>query len=475
MATSSKGLNLGHLVTMAFGCLVGVGWVVMLGQWLKQAGPMGSLIAFFCGALIICLVVLCYAELSAMFPVTGGEMIYAYEGFGPATSFWVGWLLVLIYVGVVAFEAISMGWLLSQIVPGIEGPAVYSFLGVPVKLGTTVLGVIYVGVLTAINYIGAREAGTMQNLLIYMKIALAAVFLTAGLIFGSSENLRPLFVATVAGGSPWPGILAVLMTAPFWYSGFGVVTQAQGELGSSTTVKSAGVAMMVAVIAAFVFYALLIVAASMATPRDTLLAADLPAAVAFESVLGSPILSKLVLTAGLLGQLTTGNAVFYAATRLLFSLSRAGFLPDAMARLHPQRKTPVLAIVIVGVVGAIATLAGKGAITPIVNLSGAVFALIYVVIAGIVISLRLRKPGLNRPYKIRGGLVVPILAGLCSLGLFVLAVVELNNGSKDHIPPEFSVSLAWIAVGLAAQAALRKQRPTGEAQRQRLLAGFSEP
>ena len=96
----------------------------MLGAWLSDAGSLGAMIAFLVGGLIMLPVALCYAEVAGMYPVSGGEVAYIYEMYGERLAFVAGWLLAFIYVATTSFEAISVGWVLSAMFPGIEGPTV---------------------------------------------------------------------------------------------------------------------------------------------------------------------------------------------------------------------------------------------------------------------------------------------------------------------------------------------------------------
>lgn len=471
-----QGLNLGHLIMMAFGTIVGVGWIVMLGKWLALAGSVGSVLAFLGGVIVIALVVFSYAELAAMFPATGGEMIYAYESFGPNAAFWIGWLLVLIYLGVAAFEAISLGWVLSQLVPWIEGPVIYSFLGESVRLGSLLVGLGVMAIITYANCSGVRTTAALQNLLTYILITLTVVFVIAGIWRGNPENLQPYFAEQSDSTGIWPGIAAVLLTAPFWYAGFSVVPQALGERSDDTPPTSAGLAMMIAVIAGFIFYALVILATSMAAPRSVVLDAALPAAAAFEAAFASPFMTKVVLLAGVFGLLTTWNPIFFAASRLLFALSRAHFLPGQLGHVSARRGSPVVAILAVAFIAGLATLAGRGAITPIANLSGAVFSLVYVAVTIMVIYLRLAKPDMSRPYRIPGGLLIPILGGLGAFALLCLALTELGRSSTAAVAPELVVVLFWLAAGFFIKSASTRRAPRmdPEAQRRLLLAALGD-
>ncbi|MEE2989115.1 MAG: amino acid permease, partial [Planctomycetota bacterium] len=82
---------------LAFGSMIGVGWITALDDWFKNAGPGGAMIAFVAGGLLMLLIGLCYAELTPMLPVTGGEVAYAYKAHGTGAAFLVGWFLAFGY------------------------------------------------------------------------------------------------------------------------------------------------------------------------------------------------------------------------------------------------------------------------------------------------------------------------------------------------------------------------------------------
>ena len=107
---------------IAFGSIIGVGWMVVVGDWLQSAGPLGVSLAFLGSAGMIVLVGLCYAELATMLPVAGGEIAYTYLTSGPFLAYGVGWFLVLGYVAICAFEAVSLGRILGFLFPALNAP-----------------------------------------------------------------------------------------------------------------------------------------------------------------------------------------------------------------------------------------------------------------------------------------------------------------------------------------------------------------
>src|SRR5262249_15121201 len=129
MTALKQKLGGSQMFTLAVGALIGGGWVVMLGQWLEQAGPLGAGLAFASGGALMILVGLCYGEMSAMIPLSGGEVAYAQRVFGPRFAFAVGWFLALCYVAVTAFEALSVAWVVGVLVPALQGSAVSLAIG----------------------------------------------------------------------------------------------------------------------------------------------------------------------------------------------------------------------------------------------------------------------------------------------------------------------------------------------------------
>jgi amino acid transporter len=154
----SQAISGTEFFALGFGTIIGVGWIIVLGAWLGQGGPLGAVLAFALGGLAMTVVGLCYAELATLLPVSGGELAYAYETFGVKACFATGWALALVYTSFTAFEAVSLGWVLGALLPGIEGPTLYVSRGEPVRLGSLLLGLAGMGVFTWLNYRGARSA-----------------------------------------------------------------------------------------------------------------------------------------------------------------------------------------------------------------------------------------------------------------------------------------------------------------------------
>lgn len=451
-----RSLRLTQLFTLGFGLVVGIGWMLLVGDWIMKAGPVGAVSAFVAGALLIGVIGLCYAEIASAYPEAGGEVVYAHRVFGPDAAFAVGWMLTLIYVAVSAFEAIGFAWLATIIFPPIEGPLFYRVLGEDVHGGSLAIGLIGMAMFGWINYRGAALAARVQDILIYAKLAISAGFVAAAILRGDPDNLVPYFASPPS--QPLDGFLAVFITAPFWYAGFGVIAQALGERAEGTSLRLAGLSILIVIAASCIFYTLVILAVAMISPRADLADAFLPAAAAFEMAFNSRGVRDVIIAAGMLGLLTAWNGLFFSSGRVLLALGREKLLPRSFAQLSTHG-TPGFALALITLAGALGVFAGKGVINPIVNLSGLIFACIFLVVCLAVVARR-RKGEPPAPFQVPGGTFTAACAALVALFIIIIAVWEIARSSAAPVAPEFVALGLWGAPGFLMYLAARRPLPT---------------
>jgi amino acid transporter len=464
----SRSISGSGFFALGFGTIIGVGWIIVLGDWLRHAGPVGAMLAFAAGGLVMIVVGLCYAELATMLPVSGGELAYAYETFGVKACFAAGWALALVYTSFTAFEAVSFGWVLGALVPGIEGPTLYVSRGEPVRLGSLLLGLGGMALFTHLNYRGARSAARTQKILTYTKIACSLLFIFAGVAGGSTGNLHPFF----AERDTARGILAVFLTTPVWFGGFNVIPQAMEERAPGTSVRAVGQVIILSLALAAAFYCLIILASSMTMPWPRLLEMDLPAAGAFQVGLRSTLLAKVVLLAALLGLIATWNAVFFAAARVLFALGRARIIHPSFGAIHPVHGSPGKAVLFVAAIGCSAVFIGRSAIIPIVNVGATCLAGAFLLTCLGVVRMRSREPARPRPYSVPGGSGTARLAVLLCLGILGLSLYQPYADAKGGVPLEWIFLGLWILLGLGFWGIAHGGRDGVTAQeRRRLILG----
>ena len=445
-----------HLFTMLLGTIIGVGWIVALGSWIEMAGPVGAVLAFLGGAAVMTLIGLCFAELMTMFPDSGGTIAYAYEAFGPKAAFAAGWLLLISYVATNAYFMITLPWLLDALSPRIGGPALYSIFGVDVRAGHAAIGIGMALLLAYINHRGADMAARLQDMLVAFKMLMVAVLIGEAIWGGSSVNLAPLFVDTSFGGAA-AGVGAVLITTPFWFAGFDVLPQALREREPGLSLKHISTIIILATCAAFIFYAAIILAAAMLVPRGELLSFALTTYTAFKAGLGSNILAQLVLLAGFFGIATAWNAFIFSGARLLQVLSEGRLVPPLFAPRHRRFRTPTRAIAVVTLLGVGLGLLGRNAVNPLIAAASITLVLVFVIVCLGLIRLRNTLPNHPRPYRVPGGLALPIVAVLLSVALVVFAGIEpFSNGRR--LPVEWILVLGWTFIGCAVWRLTRRVR-----------------
>jgi APA family basic amino acid/polyamine antiporter len=448
-----------QLFTLGVGTIVGVAWLMVLGSVVAEAGPIGAMIAFGVGACAMIPIALCYAELSGALPFTGGEVVYAFEILGTRFAYIAGICLAFVYLINCVFFAVSAGSLIGRLIPGIQGPILYSSLGDKVYLLDILVGVGGTLLIAVANYRGAHVAAQLQDVATYSLIAASCVFVAAGIWGGRVDNLTP---AIVRGHALWGigGILGVLAVTPYFFGGFNTIPQALSELkrdGRRTHI--AGV-MSLCILASLLFYCLVLLAMSMVMPRSQLLSFELPIPEAFAVAFHSRLLANVVLLAGIVGLLATWNALFYASTRVLFVLGRSRLIHDAFGTLDSRTGVPSLAIVVAMLITVAGIFLGQGVLLPVVNVTSTVFAFLYLLVTWATRRHRQQMPALSRPYKVPGNLTVIGFATLFSCYLVGLSLYQQYVGSSRTVPVEWVVLLLFVASGALLWRGCRKMRAT---------------
>lgn len=473
--TLRRSIGSAGFFALAFGSMIGVGWVTALGGWLEAAGPVGAIAAFLAGGALMVTIGLCYAELTPMLPLAGGEVAYAYRASGTAKAFLVGWFLAFGYLSVSAFEAISVGRVLSHLVPGIDRWPLWELGGATVHGSHLLLAAAFTGAITLVNYRGARSASRLQVWLTGAFVLAAAVFVLAGLFAGEWKNLAPAFPSDATAPQALAGCAAVFVTAPFWFVGFDTIPQGAEEAAVGLPARRLGLMILASIACAAVFYAVLILSVSLTGPWSELVGAELPTAAAFRRVFVSPWLVDLVLLSALLGLLTSWNGFFLAGSRVLFALGRGRILPRALGQAHPRFGTPANAVLFSGAVTLAGALLGRGAMLAFVDVGSLCIAAAFLGVTQATIRLRRTAPELERPYRIPGGLVLPRVAMLGS-GAILLALLVPGSPVALTWPLEWAVLGGVLVLGTVCWVGGARERTAlTEAERARLVLGDHAP
>jgi amino acid transporter len=349
MTVLARKLGLHDYFSLAFGAMIGVGWLVLMDDWLGRGGPFGAMLAFGIGGLLLLPIGYVYGQWVQRLPDAAGEAAYTAQVFPPIVSYFTGWIMLLAYLIVCPWEAVAVGKLAGYLIPSLNSLEIYRIAGQPVFLPRLVLGIIMTLFLAALNYRGIRASATFQGLATTAVLALFVIVAISGALHGSASNFHPGFSA-----APLVSILLVLQIVPYFMTGFESVPKVAEEARKQFRSRDFFRAIVLALFVGAAFYVVVIAAVSFVAPWQSLLGQRFATATAFGQVMGAQWPVRLILVAAMCGLFQCFNGNFVAASRLLFSFGRRGTIPGRFATLHPSFQTPSIAVA--GVT--LATLAG---------------------------------------------------------------------------------------------------------------------
>lgn len=435
------------ILALAFGAMIGWGWVVLAGEWICSAGTLGAMIAFAIGGLLVTFVGLTYAELAAAMPKAGGELLFSYRGLGVTPSFICAWTIALGYISVVSFEAVALPTVVEYLFPHYKQGYLWTVAGWDVYASWALVGIIGSIILCIINYVGIKMAAFMQTVFTVLIAAGGIMLITGSLFTGSTANMEPLFTGGVAG------LFSVVIMTPFMFVGFDVIPQAAEEM--DVPYKTIGKILILSVFMAALWYILIIFGVSRALNAAELENTSLATADAMSALLGGAWAGKIIVLAGIGGILTSWNAFYIGASRLLYAMAQAKLLPSFLGNLHPKYKTPYNAVILVGVLSSLAPLFGRKALVWLVDAGGLGVVVAYLAVALSFLVLRYKEPGMPRPFKVSNGKLVGTIAVLLSIGI---ALMYLPGSPSALVwPYEWAIILGWLALGAVFYIATRSK------------------
>lgn len=434
----SRVLGRGDVLAVAFGAMIGFGWIVLTGTFLESAGTLGAALAFVLGGGIIALVGLTYAELVSAMPTVGGEHNYVLRAMGSRPAFVTSWALVLGYVSVVAFEAVALPQTLLYLFPDMLVGKLWTVAGYEVYASWVAVGVVASIVMTGINYIGLRPAAIFQTIAVLFLAAVGIALLTGSFVGGSTENMSPLFTGGMAG------LVSVLVATPFLFVGFDVIPQSAEEI--NLPYKQIGQVLLVSVALAIVWYVLIMVTVGSSMPAHDLAASDLAAADGMATLWGSEAMGTILVLGGIAGILTSWNGFIIGASRLLYAMAQSGMLPRWFGHLHPKYHTPTNALIFIGALSVLAPLFGRKTLVWLVDAGGLSIIVAYFMVAVAFVLLRRREPEMERPFRTPGGQGTGVVAAVLALGLGILFLPGMPAALVW--PYEWVIVALWWIVGI---------------------------
>ena len=438
MTTLARKLRATDYFTLGWGTMVGVGWLVVMDDWLLRGGSLGALLGFVIGGALLLPIGWVYGKLVVAMPDAAGEIAYTSAVFPRPISFATGWMMTLAYFIVCPWEAVAIGRIAAYILPGLDSAELYRIAGRPIYLPHLVIGLALTALLTVLNYRGVRLSATFQNWTSFGTLALFIVFVAFGVSRGSPRNFPPLFTH-----APLVSILLVIQIVPYFMTGFESVGKAAEEASPDFRSGKFLRAIWMAILVGILFYACIVAAVSLAAPWRQLTGEKFMTAVAFQQAVGSRWIVNIILAAALLSLFKCFNGNFVAASRLVFALGRRGMVGTRAGTIHEQHQTPSTAVLCVGLATAACMLLGDAILVPVTEVGSVACAIGWSAACAACLALgRTRSSVITLSPAERAVAVFGLLVGIA---MALMKVVPL-------VPGHFSVyewlALAvWIAVG----------------------------
>ena len=435
------------ILVIAFGAMIGWGWVINSGDWITTAGFAGSIIAMLIGGVMVFFVGLTYAELTSAMPQCGGEHVFSYRAMGPTGSFVCTWMIILGYVATSAFEATALPTVITYLFPEFNQVYLYSIAGKDIYLTTILLGVGVAVLITFINIRGAKTAAILQTVLTAI-IAIAGILLVVGsAVNGDGANITGQMWES-GTGTTLGSVFKVACMTPFLFIGFDVIPQAAEEI--NVPYKKIGKIMLLSIFLAVAWYLLIIFAVCYIMPQSAIAQEmssqnGLVSAKAIEIAFRSPLMGKVLIIGGLCGIITSWNSFLMGGSRALYSMGESLMIPKMFGKLG-KHKTPEAAIILCGIACVVAPFFGRGVLVWLVDAAsfGCVIAYMFVSISFCI--LRKKKPEMARPYKVKAGRFVGVMAVLMA-GFMTLLYIVPASFSAALVWQEWIVVGIWLALG----------------------------
>ncbi|MDD6460845.1 MAG: amino acid permease, partial [Absicoccus porci] len=185
-----KVLGAWDILVIAFGAMIGWGWVVSTGDWINAGGVLGAALGFVIGGIMIFFVGLTYAELTAAMPQCGGEHVFSHKAMGPIGSFICTWAIVLGYVSVACFEACALPTIITYIYPPFLQGYLYTVAGFDVYASWLIVAVVVALLIIWINISGVKAAANLQTILTVIIGVCGILLIVASVFTGDSSNLQ---------------------------------------------------------------------------------------------------------------------------------------------------------------------------------------------------------------------------------------------------------------------------------------------
>ena len=459
-----KTLGAFDLIILGVGAIIGSGIFTVVGIAAvgspESAGSGPSLILSMIIASMACIFsALCYSEFASMLPVAGSAYLYTYATMGEFMAWMIGWILMLEYL--VAYIAVVSAWsgYFMQFLKGfgaflpdwLVNPPVYlihdystavneitkqgldansvipHFLGIPVciNIPSLVITIILISILIK----GIQESTKMAGLMVAIKLGVVGLFVFTGMFYIKPQNWTPFAPNGLEG--MFMGAFIIF----FAYIGFDAIATAAEE--TKNPQRNLPIGIIGSLLTCTVVYVLVALVLTGVVPIDKI---DVQAPIASAmNMIGKNWIAGLISIGALTGLTSVLLVMLLAGTRILYAMSRDGFLPKVLQTVHPKFKTPHVITLMTGFICIVGTICMNISTAAELCNFGTFASFIIVCVA--VLILRKTQPDRYRPFKVPFSPYVPMAGIICCSGLMLYSMKFLKT-SRVLFP-------VWIILGIA--------------------------
>ncbi len=425
------------------GAMIGAGIFVLTGIAAGESGP-ASILAFALNGAVTLLTAFAYAELAAAMPEAGGGYAFVRRAFPGAVGFTAGWMLWFAYTVACSLYALGFAGYFWEFFLKYAPGAAEGVFGRLTEHGAGLVVTFLIGVLfVRLNARGTEVTGKAENVLTVSKLLILAVFIAYGLRAlgdapeGATAAFHPFFPRGMGG------VIVAMGLTFIAFEGYDLIATVAEEIKEPekniprATFISLGVTVCIYLLILFV--SLAAVRPPGGQPSWSFLGdygetAIVRAAEGFMPAFGVAI----IVLGGLLSTMSALNATILASSRVAFSMGRDRWLPISMATIHPERRTPHVAILVTGVI--LLAMALALPIEAVGSAASLIFLLTFAMVNLSVIVLRRKAPDLKRRYR------VPLYPFVPLLGIVLNVFLALYQFTFQ--PIAWYVTIGWVAVGL---------------------------
>jgi APA family basic amino acid/polyamine antiporter len=396
---------------LVVGSMIGSGIYIVSADILRQVHAPGlMLLVWVISGIVTLMGALTYGELSAMFPSAGGQYVYLREGISPLFGYLYGWtLFTVIQTGTIAAVAVALARFTAVFVPALS-PDV--FLGTTINLGSgplqvglspqRIFAIASVILLTWINVRGVKTAAVIQTTLTTVKVATLAALILLGVLIGRNaeaiaanfgSNFLPSGSLTLA---IWPVIGAAMVGSLFSMDAWNNVGFAGSELKNPK--RDLPIAMAAGTLTVTVLYCFANVAYLLTLPHGAIANApqDRVGTAALQAMFGNPGL-YIMAAAIMISTFGCNNGLILSGARVYYAMARDNLFFKSTGTLHPQYKTPAVALVVQAIWTSVLCLSGTyGELLNYVIFAALLF---YMITAIGLFLLRAKRPTAERPVR----------------------------------------------------------------------------